>query len=1045
VRVLRAVLAGGVIAGIVGGAPVLLWVLAREVLPSGWPTLADAVAALTRPDDGSLFVGVLLVLGVLAWAQLTISLLAELAAAVRRRPGVRVELPGMRWSRVVAAALVAGLLGTGASSVAVAAAAPAIAAIAHPHPAQKPAGAAEYAVQPRDTLWRIAETVLGDPLRWRELFALNVGRLQPDGGRLTEATLLRAGWTLVLPDDAPHGVTVRPGDTLSKIADDRLHDVRRTPELFALNQGRPQVDGDALRDPDVIRPGWRITLPATGPQPSPAVPDPRPPSPRHPAPPSASPPPATASPTPQPTAAPPTSPPAPAEPSTSPGDSGRSAAPTAEGRSPGSADRTTTPSPAPTSVPAPPAPAPSPSAQPAETVSPWPAVTGAGGLVVAGLLSALAVRRRRQLRHRPARHRVAVPDDGVGRLEWAARTSPPTLDTRTLDAALRAITPGDEAQDVPDLRAVDLASDRAVLSLTESVDLPPPFVREPGPGRWSLAAGSIDEVDAGCAPFPALASIASRGEAVLLVDLEGLGVSLVTGDPTACRALLRHVAADLANAPWSEHVEILLVGLPDGLTALNPDRVRAVPDLATALGEVTAHIRRIEALLDEHGIISVVGGRLSGIAADAWPPLVLLVADTSGSTEDDRAALDVLAAHLADVGRRGVAVLVQGAAGAGVGEEIHVDDDGALTSRCVDTPGWHAAGLPEDLASGYVDLLAATDAPDVAAGAADATEPWAEDMREDGGLADPPTEPAPEDPVEPVDPQARRRLEIVERQDPQLDDDLARWHATDDPDRPLIAILGRPEVRSPGLTPPSRRSWFTEVLVYLCLHPAGVDVHKALVDLWPDGANLDVSTIRHAFYGARRWAGRGLNGNPDTAFVSDMLADNTYRLRGHLLDWDLFRRLRKRAQARRAADDPQAVADYRAALELIRGPVFSALRPGGYAWLNNHDQRHDLQIPGYLVDAAHELVDIALAEGDTDTARWAAETARSIDVDAVFDRPLTDLMRVAAAEDQTSELERYAAILLDARGFEVPEELPPETFAVLNALLPAGPRRRPPP
>ena len=43
------------------------------------------------------------------------------------------------------------------------------------------------------------------------------------------------------------------------------------------------------------------------------------------------------------------------------------------------------------------------------------------------------------------------------------------------------------------------------------------------------------------------------------------------------------------------------------------------------------------------------------------------------------------------------------------------------------------------------------------------------------------------------------------------------------------------------------------------------------------------------------------------AFVSDMQHDSTYRIRGHLLDWDLFRRLRKRAQARAAAQHPGAL------------------------------------------------------------------------------------------------------------------------------------------
>ena len=236
----------------------------------------------------------------------------------------------------------------------------------------------------------------------------------------------------------------------------------------------------------------------------------------------------------------------------------------------------------------------------------------------------------------------------------------------------------------------------------------------------------------------------------------------------------------------------------------------------------------------------------------------------------------------------------------------------------------------------------------------------------------------------------------MQRQDPELDDDVATWQL-EDPPQPLVAVLGEPVVRAPGERPNSRVAWFTEILVYLALHPAGVSQNKVLTDLWPDNNQVAVGTVRTSLSGARRWAGRGLGGDPDRSFISDLNHDQTYRLRGHLLDFDLFRRLRKRAQARHAAHHPGAITDYQAALRLVRGPVLFGLRPTGYAWLNNHDQRHDLQIPGYLVDTAHELVDLALAHGDTELARWAAETARSLDVDGIFDRPLTDLMRVAHA------------------------------------------------
>ena len=50
-----------------------------------------------------------------------------------------------------------------------------------------------------DTLFGLARTQLGDGERWREIFDANRDSAQPDGGRLTSPSLIRAGWTLVLP------------------------------------------------------------------------------------------------------------------------------------------------------------------------------------------------------------------------------------------------------------------------------------------------------------------------------------------------------------------------------------------------------------------------------------------------------------------------------------------------------------------------------------------------------------------------------------------------------------------------------------------------------------------------------------------------------------------------------------------------------------------------------------------------------------------------------------------------------------------------------
>ena len=54
-------------------------------------------------------------------------------------------------------------------------------------------------VQPGDTLWGIAEHYLGDPLRWREVFELNEGKL-PAGGVLSHPNVIHPGWRLRLPE-----------------------------------------------------------------------------------------------------------------------------------------------------------------------------------------------------------------------------------------------------------------------------------------------------------------------------------------------------------------------------------------------------------------------------------------------------------------------------------------------------------------------------------------------------------------------------------------------------------------------------------------------------------------------------------------------------------------------------------------------------------------------------------------------------------------------------------------------------------------------------
>ena len=64
-----------------------------------------------------------------------------------------------------------------------------------------------YIVKPpvgryHESLWEIAQNHLGDGRRYHEIFQLNKDHVQPDGSKLTMASLIRPGWVLQMPRDA---------------------------------------------------------------------------------------------------------------------------------------------------------------------------------------------------------------------------------------------------------------------------------------------------------------------------------------------------------------------------------------------------------------------------------------------------------------------------------------------------------------------------------------------------------------------------------------------------------------------------------------------------------------------------------------------------------------------------------------------------------------------------------------------------------------------------------------------------------------------------
>lgn len=233
------------LAAAIAGPPLLLLALVGS--PLQLPAPLRTADALTQAVDDQTVVWLLGAVGWLLWAHLLLALAVELARQTRGST-LRIPLPGLLFgaNTALASHLIASLLLTGPAA-AHGALTPAVArtpmaATAVTATAPTPAAPGEAALpttaptrhaapgtaepdtttaapgkpgtrliqcrvlppqgRDHDTLWDIAERHLGDGMRWRDIYALNHGRLMPDGQRLTRASLIHPGWILDLPADA---------------------------------------------------------------------------------------------------------------------------------------------------------------------------------------------------------------------------------------------------------------------------------------------------------------------------------------------------------------------------------------------------------------------------------------------------------------------------------------------------------------------------------------------------------------------------------------------------------------------------------------------------------------------------------------------------------------------------------------------------------------------------------------------------------------------------------------------------------------------------
>ncbi|WP_040339413.1 LysM peptidoglycan-binding domain-containing protein [Candidatus Blastococcus massiliensis] len=1048
-HLLHRLIAGILLAAAVAGIPVGLWRLGGAYLPDDRLSWEQVTTTLSRPDTGALFLGLLVVIGWVAWACFALSVAVELASQLRGLPPMR--LPGLAAPQQMAGLLVAAVLGVGSGPLLAAPAlagppivadqpvgreepSPALAPPVNTRPTGPTAAGPTYTVAPRDTLGRIAARYLGDWTRFEEILQLNRGRPQPDGALLSDPGLIRPGWTLVLPPDArlPEAaeVTVQPGETLTDIAEQ--HDLQHWQPIFDLNAGEPLPGGGLFTDPDLIRPGQVLDLPPA----DPADAAPPPPADRR----------------------PPADQPAPdvGEPVVSAEPSPTSAAPTAGGfpeRSEQPASDTDTHS-----------------GDAAEGPSELVAVlAGSGALLAAGVGAAWLTHRRQRLRRRrPGRRLAPLPKAQSATQEVVASAADEgTADYAALDLALRGLAvqiSADPDGRLPDVVAARLNGGRLELRLHAPADRPPPepWIADDTGFRWSARLDQDTGVDpevarTRLAPYPTLVTIGTDTAGRWLLDLERLGSVYVTGPADRRENFARHLAAELAVNSWSDLLTVTPVGFGGELVDLAPGRVHPVHSTTDpGLGEPA-----------ESDGDDVLDGRLRAGAGDGWMPQVVLIPylpDQIGG------GLVEAAAALRTRQRRAAVALVLGGEPEQVSDEwlLTLTDDGSLVVPALGLR-LPAPQLTVQHARDIATLLAfERDSEDAPMPAADGDRPWQARTDAAGALLDgltgPDTAPSPtstplprlrrgstaeavRDSTPPTPTRSSLEAETpwktggasdvlgsaapadvrreVEDDLAQLDRDLADWWSPDSA-RPRLTLLGPVALRAHGdeaaVAKSGLRRRYEETVAYLATRPHGATADEAATALQPArGGRTDPVSARAYVHrvaaGARAWLGT----DPTTGQKHLSSGHRgRYTLTGVLVDADLFRQLRARAAVR---DD--GLPDLLAALRLVSGPPF-AQRPAGYEWLDGLD----LTLTAAICDVAHQVVSTALADGDLAAAATASACALLVAPDD--EQVLLDAMWVAFHQGHRAEAETYIGRIVAVHDGEDEMDLPMSTAETIN-------------
>jgi DNA-binding SARP family transcriptional activator len=695
-RVVRGLAAATALVAIVAGLPAALVVWGTSPLrgPLGWESLRDVFYELASER---VLVGALTIAAWLVWALFLRALVAEIIDLRRGRPETLLaagygDAPPAGPLRTLARRLVTSLTITVGSmgplaSVAGAVTAPPLPALASmlpapgapaadrsPAPETPPpapslvepavpaAPMARVTVTEPSDAWNLADRLLGDGLRWKELWVHNRDRVQPDGQRWTNPeSTVRAGWELVVPSAAPGGataaaagdgatgpavamgeVTVAAGDNFWTLAQRRLSEVWVRPptddetrpywrEMVELNRPRLAPPGD----PDLIYPGQVFVTPAVPVDATSLVVDAPTPA-RPPAEPAGEPP-AAESPAAEPPAAPPaptTS--APAEPAPAGETAPAPVPPAPQGTSPATS---APPAPSESSPGDQPASPPLTDATDSDGDAELPVVVLAGGVLSAAVAVGVtrAIRRRRRRRNFRSPETVPVEEGGDEelhrRLVLDADEDLIGVVCRCLDNLAAQVA---EAGQVCRPRVVqasgghlDVLLDQATLPVAAGWQAEAEGSIWTAAGEWwPPQPPALPEDGGSLMAAPLLVTLGCPDDGgQLYLDLETAAVVSLTGDLAAARGVARTMLVELAHSPFAAIAQVMAVGDLGSSRLGDLERLRVVEDWTGAAADVTAWATQSAEALAANGWPNAFVGRGHDPEHDALMPLVVVATE----------------------------------------------------------------------------------------------------------------------------------------------------------------------------------------------------------------------------------------------------------------------------------------------------------------------------------------------------------------------------------------------------------------------------------